>query len=81
MNAFPDFAHKVLKKNKLPSSGFNAPCTSASEFGDMTLVINGKDYIIPNNEWVSTPGLVQKKNKPTGFGPQTLVQLSKDQAN
>ena len=43
----------------------------------MTLVINGKDYIIPNSEWVNSPGLVQKKHA-TGFGPQTLVQLTQD---
>ena len=42
------------------------------------MIINGKDYIIPNSEWVSSPGLVQKKQA-HGFGPQTLVQLGKDQ--
>lgn len=72
MNAFPGFAHKVLADNKLPASGYNAPCQSPGEFGDMTLVINGKDYIIPNNEWVSSSNLAQK-NKMHGFGPQTLV--------
>ena len=44
----------------------------------MTLIINGKDYIIPTSEWVwNSNSLVQGKAK-TGFGPQTLVQLSED---
>ena len=43
----------------------------------MTLIINGKDYIIPNSEWVGTGGLMQKKHT-TGFGPQTLVQIKQD---
>lgn len=76
MNAFPEFAHKALQKEHLPAAGYNAPCNSAADFGDMTLVINGKDYIIPNSEWVGSSGLVQSKHK-TGFGPQTLVQLDK----
>lgn len=46
----------------------------------MTLVINGKDYLIPNSDWVGSPGLVQKKQS-IGFGPQTLVQLTEDKVN
>lgn len=62
MNAFPEFVHRKLAALKLPASGSPAPCQSAADFGDLTMIINGKDYIIPNSDWVSSPGLVQKKH-------------------
>ena len=79
MNAFPNFAQEVLKQNKLPSAKGDVECKSPQDFGDMTLIINGKNYIIPNNEWVwASNSLVQGKAKTAGFGPQTLVQISKE---
>lgn len=52
MNGFPRFAHKKIADAGYPSHNGDVDCKSPSDFGDMTLVINGKDYIIPNSEWV-----------------------------
>ena len=56
VNSFPSFAHEVLKANKLPADGFSVACQNPSEFGEMAMVIGGKDFVIPNNDWVTPPG-------------------------
>jgi hypothetical protein len=75
MNAFPHYAHKILKEHGLPSAGGNVECKAPSDFGEMTFVINGREYIIPTREWVwQANSLIQSKQH--DLGPQ-LVQLSK----
>lgn len=60
MHSFPSFMHKKFESLGIPADGKPAPCKSASDFGDLVMVIGGKDYIIPNSDWVSNPGLIQK---------------------
>ena len=53
--SMPSFAVNALKANGIPSSDNIIPCTSAEQFGDMTLVIGGKDYVLTNDEWMFPP--------------------------
>jgi len=50
--SFPTWGAEKLVENKLPTANNIVPCQSHSQFGDMTLVINGKDYNLSNEEWM-----------------------------
>ena len=51
--AMPKWGVDKMVGNSLPAGGHNAPCSSPSELGDLTFVIGGKDYVIPNSDWVT----------------------------
>ena len=53
--SMPTFAVQALKANGVPSADNIVPCNSAEQFGDMTLVIGGKDYVLTNDEWMFPP--------------------------
>ena len=76
----PSFATKTLIKNKIPTSNFIVPCQNAAQFGDMTLVIGGKDYVVPNEEWMMpaqsvsmAQGGVKQQVKLGPLGPQLMA--------
>jgi cathepsin D len=82
--SMPTFATQVLAKNKIPTANHPIPCQNAAQFGDMTLVIGGKDYTISNDEWMfpaqqaqlaqtATKEMLFKKAGP--LGPQLMVQV------
>jgi saccharopepsin len=50
--SFPTWGAQKLTANKLPTANNIVPCSSHAQFGDMTLVINGKDYVLSNEEWM-----------------------------
>lgn len=59
------------------------PCQSHTQFGDMTLVIGGKDYTVSNEEWMfpaqslalAQSGGMMKFKKPGPLGPQLMAQV------
>ena len=65
-----------MVSNGFPAGGHGAACSSPSDLGDITFVIGGKDYVVPNSDWVTNGNsLVQARH---GLSPQ-LVQIEKDQ--
>jgi hypothetical protein len=50
--SFPTWGAEKMMQAKLPTANFVVPCTSHTQFGDMTLVIGGKDYNLSNEEWM-----------------------------
>ena len=50
--SFPTWATEKMKVNKYPTTDNVVPCKHQDEFGDLTLVINGKDYVLTNEEWM-----------------------------
>jgi len=48
----PTFAAQKLTKNKIPLANFIVPCQNQQQYGDLTLVIGGKDYTLSNEEWM-----------------------------
>jgi saccharopepsin len=57
----PIYAAASLEKQGYPTQDKKVPCKNKEQFGELTYVIHGKDYTIPNNEWVE----VAKKNSLT----------------
>ena len=50
--SFPNWAAEKMKINHYPTSNHVVPCKNNEQFGDLTLVINGKDYTLSNEEWM-----------------------------
>mmetsp|Transcript_22280 Transcript_22280/g.34459 ORF Transcript_22280/g.34459 Transcript_22280/m.34459 type:complete len:147 (+) Transcript_22280:922-1362(+) len=78
----PQFAAQKLVKQKVPLSNFILPCENQQQFGDLTLVINGIDYTLTNDEWMfpSQPiqfaqGGQQMKFNFGPLGPQLMAQV------
>ena len=85
--SFPTWGTQKLIDNKLPTANNIVPCQSHSQFGDMSLVINGKDYVLSNEEWMfpsqeltmAQGGVSQQLNFNMGpLGPQLLAQVHHD---
>jgi hypothetical protein len=55
--SFPTWATVKFAESKIPTSNVVQICDSAKQYGDLTLVINGKDYSIDNDRWVSSSEL------------------------
>jgi hypothetical protein len=51
--SFPTWATVKLSENKIPTSNVVQMCESAKSYGDLTLIIGGKDYTLENEKWVS----------------------------
>jgi cathepsin D len=82
--SMPTFATKMLAAAKIPTSSNVTPCSSAQQFGDMTLVIGGKDYTLSNEEWMFPAQQIQlsqggsqltKFAKLGPLGPQMMTQI------
>lgn len=52
--AFPGWAYKQVA-GKIPIRTKGVPCSTSEEFGELTYIINGTEYPIPNNEWTFEP--------------------------
>ena len=83
--SFPTWGAQKLIENKLPTANNIVPCNSHDQFGDMTLVINGKDYTLSNEEWMfpsqelqmAQGGVSQQLNFNMGpLGPQLMAQVN-----
>lgn len=51
--AFPKWGVDKFVASGLPAGGNGADCSSPSELGDLIFVIDGKDYTVPNSDWVT----------------------------
>ena len=49
--SFPTFAAQKFVDQKIPTANTMVPCMNEKQYGDLTLVINGKDYKLDNDEW------------------------------
>ena len=83
--SFPTWGAQKLTENKIPTANNIVPCQSQSQFGEMSLVINGKDYVLSNEEWMfpsqelqmAQGGVSQQLNFNMGpLGPQMMAQVS-----
>lgn len=78
----PKFAAKNFMEAGIPTSNYVRGCTNAQQFGEMTLVIGGKDYNLSNEEWMFP---AQKQSLSQGgqkmkfsmgpLGPQIMTQI------
>lgn len=50
--SIPSFANDHFASKGIPTYSSPAKCNKASDFGDLTFVIGGKDYPIANELWV-----------------------------
>lgn len=50
--SFPPFASQALVEAGIPTSTQGVRCRSEKEFGEMTLVIEGINYVLNNDEWM-----------------------------
>lgn len=80
--SLPGFASHAFKKQGLPTATNLVECQSKNDFGDLTFVINGKDYPLTPDEWMFDPkslSLAQGGMKTTfsmgPLGPQIMAQL------
>ena len=48
----PKFAAKNFSENGIPTSNSIKKCKDEKDFGDLTLVIGGKEYTQTNDEWM-----------------------------
>jgi hypothetical protein len=68
--AFPKWGVDKMVSNGFPAGGHGAACSSPSDLGDITFVIGGKDYVVPNSDWVTNGNsLVQARH---GLSPQLV---------
>jgi hypothetical protein len=51
----PTFAFHALAQHKVPTAHTFVECTSKAQFGDLSLVIGGKDYNLTPDEWMFDP--------------------------
>jgi len=82
LQSMPKFASKKFKELGLPTANNFVQCQSKNDFGDLTFVINGKDYPLSADEWMFDPkplSLAQGGMKTTfsmgPLGPQIFAQL------
>ena len=82
--SFPTWGAEKMMQNKLPTANFVVPCQSHSQFGDMSLVIGGKEYVLSNEEWMfpsqeikmAQGGMPQQMHFNMGpLGPQLMAQV------
>ena len=48
----PKFAAMHFMTKGIPTAEYQTKCKNEKQFGDMTLVIGGKDYVLKNEEWM-----------------------------
>lgn len=48
----PTFAAKKMKQKGVPTAQNFVECENKNQFGDLTFVINGKDYTLTPDEWM-----------------------------
>jgi len=50
--SFPTWAAQKFKEKNIPTANYVVPCKHNEEFGELALVINGKEYTLSNEEWM-----------------------------
>jgi len=82
--SMPKFATEALNKQGIPTADKSVPCKGASQFGELTLVIGGKDYTLDSEEWMfpaqqgnmaQTEQKLKKMQKFGPLGPQILTEV------
>ena len=85
--SMPSFATDALNKQGIPTSSKAVSCKSEKQFGELTLVIGGKPYVLDNDEWMfpaQSDGFAQAESKlitfrkPGPLGPQIVAQVDSD---
>ena len=78
----PTFAFHALAQHKVPTAHTFVECSSKAQFGDLSLVIGGKDYNLTPDEWMFDPqslnlaqGGQKMEFKMGPLGPQILAQV------
>jgi saccharopepsin len=79
--SMPSFATDKLKLAGVPTASNPVSCSSEKQFGDLTLVIGGKDYVLSNEEWMfpaqqenlAQADVFQKYKKLGPLGPQVMA--------
>ena len=79
LGSVPTFAARHLKDANIPTASNFVECDNKNQFGDLTYVINGKDYTLTPDEWMFDQKQVElAQGGKTKFsmgplGPQMLV--------
>ena len=50
--SFPHFAEEIINNQGIPSYDNQVNCDSNTQFGELTFVIGGKEYPLPNEDWM-----------------------------
>ena len=50
--AFPMWAAKLVNSNGIPIGKVGEKCQSEKSYGDLTIIIGGKDYVLSNEDWM-----------------------------
>jgi len=50
--SMPSFATDALKTKGIPTANNAVSCKGEKQFGELTLVIGGKNYVLDNDEWM-----------------------------
>lgn len=58
--SMPSYAIEILHQHNVPTTDKTELCKSMSDFGDLTYVIAGKNFVVLNNEWLYSPFLVDE---------------------
>lgn len=60
--AFPEWAMDVVK-GKVPIRNIPVPCTKSEEFGDLSFIMSGVEYKVPNMDWTFEPEKYRNSEK------------------
>lgn len=86
--SMPQFATDALNKQGIPTAAKAVSCKNEKQFGELTLVIGGKNYVLDNDEWMfpaQSDAFAQAESKLMTFrkagplGPQIVAQVDSDQ--
>lgn len=50
--SFPKFAEQKINDQLIPSYDQKMKCDGTAQYGELTFVIGGKDYPLPNEDWM-----------------------------
>lgn len=85
--SMPGFATEALNKQGIPTANKAVSCKNEKQFGEMTLVIGGQNYVLDNDEWMfpaQSDGFAQAESKfmkfrmPGPLGPQIVAQVDSE---
>ena len=86
--SMPAFATDALGKQGIPTANKAVSCKNEKQFGELTLVIGGQNYVLDNDEWMfpaQSDGFAQAESKMMTFkkfgplGPQIVAQVDSEQ--
>lgn len=86
--SMPTFATEALNKQGIPTANKAVSCKNEKQFGELTLVIGGQNYVLDNDEWMfpaQSDGFAQAESKmmsmrkPFPLGPQFVSLADSDE--